>query len=82
MDNIFFICLALYLTPMIVNILFVYSDKQVKTIGDLMVDNWWTYFVPFLNLCIMIMIPIYYLVVYAEYLFRDRWNNFKNTKIK
>jgi hypothetical protein len=82
MENIYLIGLALYLIPMIANILFVYSDKQVKTIGDLMVDNWWTYFVPFLNLCIMIMIPIYYLGVYLEYIFRERWNNFKNTKIK
>ena len=82
MENIYIICLALYFIPMIANILFVYSDKQVKTIGDLMVDNWWTYFVPFLNLCIMIMIPIYYLIIYLEYIFKDRWENFKNTKIK
>jgi len=82
MENIYLIGLALYLIPMIANILFVYSDKQVKTIGDLMVDNWWTYFVPFLNLFIMLIIPIYYLIMYIEYLFKDRWENFKNTKIK
>jgi len=82
MENIYLIGLALYLIPMIANILFVYSDKQVKTIGDLMVDNWWTYFVPFLNLFIMLMRPIYYLIMYIEYLFKDRWENFKNTKIK
>jgi hypothetical protein len=82
MENMLLIGLALYLIPMIANILFVYSDKEVKTIGDLMVDNWWTYFVPFLNLCIMLMIPIYYLIIYIEYIFKDRWENFKNTKIK
>ena len=63
---------------MILNILFVYSDKNTQTIGDLINENWWTYFIPFINLFICLMIPIYYLSILIEY----KWENFKNTKIK
>lgn len=65
MDNLTYYILGLYVLPMIINILFVYSDKQVKTLGDLMV-SWWGYFVPLLNLLVTIAIPIYYITKYFE----------------
>lgn len=81
-ENVVYLVLGLYILPMILNILFVYSDSQVKTIGDLMVDNWWTYFVPFLNLFICLMIPFYYIVEFIKNKLKDKWENFKNIKIK
>ena len=62
MDFFYFI-LGFYILPMILNILFTYSDKQEKTINDLMSDNWWTYFIPIINISFCIMIPIYYLII-------------------
>jgi hypothetical protein len=70
--------LKLYILPMIINLLFVYSDKQVTTIGDLM-RSWWGYFVPVLNLLITIAIPIYYLTMYCK---EEFWDKIKNIKIK
>ena len=65
MDFFYFI-LAFYILPMILNILFVYSDSQVKTINDLMSDNWWTYFIPIINISFCIMIPIYYFIILIQ----------------
>lgn len=65
MENLTYYILGLYVLPMIINILFVYSDKQVKTLGDLMV-SWWGYFVPLLNLLVTIAIPIYYIGEYIQ----------------
>ena len=79
MENLTYYILGLYVLPMIINILFVYSDKQVKTLGDLMV-GWWGYFVPLLNLLVTIAIPIYYIGEYIQ------WNSIiekiKKIKIK
>lgn len=50
---------------MLGNLLFAYSDKEVTTIGDLM-NNWWGYFVPILNVLVTIAIPIYYITEYCS----------------
>lgn len=65
MENLTYYILGLYVLPMIINILFIYSDKQVKTLGDLMF-NWWGYFIPLLNLLVTIAMPIYYTTKYFE----------------
>jgi hypothetical protein len=70
--------LGLYILPMIINLLFVYSDEQVTTVEDLMHD-WWVYFVPILNLLVTIAIPIHYLTMYCK---REFWDKIKNIKIK
>jgi hypothetical protein len=77
MENIFYIILFLYLLPMIINIIFCYSDKDVYTLEDLL-KMWWAYFVPFLNLFMSLMIPIYYTQIYIN----EWWVKIKNTKIK
>ena len=78
MDNILFLITVFYFIPMIINLLFVYSDKYVTTIGDLM-NSWWGYFVPIVNLCVSIAIPIYYLTQYCKF---NLWDKIKNIKIK
>lgn len=70
--------LGLYILPMVFNLLFVYSDKQVTTVEDLM-RSWWGYFVPLLNLLVTIAIPIYYLTAYCK---SELWDKIKNIKIK
>jgi hypothetical protein len=70
--------LGLYIFPMIFNLLFVYSDKQVTTVGDLM-RSWWGYFVPMVNLLVTVAIPIYYLTKYLQCKYL---NKIKNIKIK
>lgn len=65
MENLTYCILGFYVLPMIINILFVYSDKQVKTLGDLMVI-WWGYFIPLLNLLFTITMPIYCITKYFE----------------
>jgi hypothetical protein len=70
--------LGLYILPMVFNLLFVYSDKQVTTIGDLM-RSWWGYFVPIVNLLVTIAISIYYL---SEWLKCSFFDKIKNIKIK
>lgn len=70
--------LGLYILPMVFNLLFVYSDKQVTTVEDLM-RSWWGYFVPLLNLLVTIAIPIYYLTMYCK---GEFWDKIKNIKIK
>lgn len=77
MGDIFYIVFFLYLLPMIINIFFCYTDKDVYTLGDLM-KNWWAYFIPFINLFTCLMIPIYYVHFLAEIW----WEKLKNTKIK
>lgn len=71
------IILLLYFVPMFINMLFVYSDKDVYTIEDLL-KIWWAYFIPFLNIFMCLMIPIYYINIHIE----KWWNKIKNTKIK
>lgn len=71
--------LGLYILPMILNLLFVYSDDGVKTLGDLMV-SWWGYFVPLVNLLVTIAIPIYYITEYFES--KKIIQRIKNIKIK
>jgi len=78
MDNIWFLITVFYFIPMIFNLLFVYSDKQVTTIEDLM-RSWWGYFIPVLNLLITIAIPVYYLTEYCK---GEFWDKIKNIKIK
>jgi hypothetical protein len=78
MDNIWWLIIGLYFVPMIFNLLFVYSDKEVTTVEDLM-RSWWGYFVPLLNLLVTIAIPIYYISVYCK---NDLWNKIKDIKIK
>lgn len=78
MENLTYYILVLYLLPMIFNLIFVYSDKQVTTIEDLM-RSWWGYFVPLLNLLVTIAIPIYYLTTYCK---SELWDKIKNIKIK
>ena len=79
MENLTYYILGLYVLPMIINILFVYSDKQVKTLGDLMV-SWWGYFVPLLNLLVTMAIPIYYIGEYIKC--NDIIEKIKKIKIK
>lgn len=71
------IILLLYFLPMFINIVFVYSDKEVYTIEDLL-KTWWAYFIPFLNIFMSLMIPIYYINIHIK----NCWNKIKNTKIK
>lgn len=82
MEDIIYWVLGLYILPMVLNILFVYSDSEIKTIGDLMDGNWWGYFVPVLNILISIAIPIYYIGNFIENKFKNWWEGFKTTKIK
>ena len=79
MENLTYYILGLYVLPMIINILFVYSDKQVKTLGDLMVD-WRVYFVPFLNSLFTMSIPIYVIAKYFQS--NDVIEKIKKIKIK
>lgn len=79
MENLTYYILGLYVLPMIINILFVYSDKQVKTLGDLMF-NWWGYFIPLLNLLVTMAIPIYYIGEYIKC--NDIIEKIKKIKIK
>lgn len=71
------IILLLYFMPMFINMFFVYSDKDVYTIEDLF-KIWWAYFIPFLNIFMCLMIPIYYINIHIE----KWWQKIKNTKIK
>jgi hypothetical protein len=65
---------------MIINLLFVYSDKQTRTIGDLIVTHWWGYFIPVLNTFITLMIPLYYI---GEYISNTKIiDKIKNIRIK
>lgn len=82
MENFVYWILGLYVLPMFFNILFVYSDSETKTIGDLMDGNWWGYFVPVLNILISIAIPIYYIGNFVENKLKNKWQSFKNIKIK
>lgn len=78
MENLTYYILVLYVFPMIFNLIFVYSDKEVDTLGELL-KSWWGYFVPLLNLLVMIAIPLYYLTMYCKGPF---WDKIKNIKIK
>jgi hypothetical protein len=79
MENLTYYILGLYVLPMVFNLIFVYSDKQIKTLGDLM-TSWWGYFVPIVNLLVMIAIPIYYISEYFES--NKIIDKIKNIKIK
>ncbi len=79
MEDLTYYILGLYVLPMILNILFVYSDKQVKTLEDLMVD-WRVYFVPFLNSLFTMSIPIYVIAKYFQS--NDVIEKIKKIKIK
>ena len=80
MGNIWYWILGLYVLPMVINILFVYSDnKFVHTVGDLL-KFWWAYFVPFLNIFMTLCLPIYCIDVYFK--LGERWEKFKNIKIR
>jgi hypothetical protein len=78
MENLSYYILALYVLPMMFNLIFVYSDEQVTTIEDLM-RSWWGYFVPLVNLLVTIAIPIYYLTIYCK---SELWDKIKKIKIK
>lgn len=78
MENLTYYILALYVLPMMFNLIFVYSDEQVTTIEDLM-RSWWGYFVPLVNLLVTIAIPIYYLTIYCK---SELWDKIKKIKIK
>ena len=72
--------LLLYLLPMVINMLFVYSDnKSVHTVGDFL-NYWWAYFIPFINLFMTLCLPIYYIDVCLK--LGKRWERFKNIKIR
>ena len=77
MENIIYLFFWLYIVPMCINMLFVYLDNDVNTIEDLF-RGWWAYFVPFLNIFMCLMIPIYYINIHIE----KWWQKIKNTKIK
>jgi hypothetical protein len=79
MENLTYYILGLYVLPMVFNLLFVYSDKQINTLGELL-EKWWGYFVPLLNLLVTIAIPIYYISVYFES--SKVFEKIKNIKIK
>lgn len=71
------IILLLYFIPMFINMIFIYLDEEVNTIGDLF-KFWWAFFIPTLNIFMCLMIPIYYLNVN----FQKLCLKIKNTKIK
>ena len=72
--------LGLYFGPMVINMIFVYSDKDsVSTVGDFL-KFWWAYFIPVFNLFMTICLPIYYINEHLK--FGERWEKFKNIKIR
>lgn len=79
MENLTYYILVLYVLPMIINILYIYSDKQVKTLGDLMFC-WWAYFIPLLNLLFTMLTPIYVVAKYFQS--NDVIEKIKKIKIK
>jgi hypothetical protein len=80
MENMWYWILGLYFVPMVVNMAFMYFDTDgVETIGDFL-SAWWAYFIPFLNLFMTLCIPIYYIDTQLK--FGERWEKFKNIKIR
>jgi predicted membrane protein len=71
--------IVLYVLPMIIVIVCTYFDEGVTTIGDLL-EFWWAYFIPAFNLFIALIIPIYY--IHIQLKLEERWEKFKNIKIK
>ena len=72
--------LGLYFVPMVINMVFVYfDDDRVKTVGDFLY-HWWVYFIPGVNIFMMLCLPIYYIDTYLK--LGERWEKFKNIKIR
>ena len=61
---IYFILIG-YVLPMVVNGIYLYNDKDIKTIGDF-VELFWMLITPFVNFVIMCIIPLVYIVSFLE----------------
>ena len=76
------ILLIVYITPMILNTLLMYFDKDVKTVGNLL-EGWWLNLIPFANIFITFLILV---DIITESIWKlnlnEIWNKFKNIKIK
>lgn len=76
------ILFIVYITPMILNPILMYFDKDVKTIGDLL-EGWWINLIPFVNIFSTFLILV---EIITENIWKlnlnEIWNKFKNIKIK
>ena len=80
MENMWYWILGLYFVPMVINMVYMYCDKdEVKTLGDFL-KVWWAYFIPVLNLLMVIILLFYYIDEYLK--LGERWEKFKNIKIR
>ena len=76
------IILLLYFMPMFISLFFCYKDDDIKTIGDLLNQSGW-FLIPFVNIFVCLMIPIYYLTKFLESKkINVYFDKIKNTKIK
>ena len=72
--------IVLYVLPLIVNSLYlIKGDTNVKTLGDFL-DAYVLYLVPVFNLVLSILLPIAFILDKMNA--QERWEKFKNIKIK
>jgi Ni,Fe-hydrogenase I cytochrome b subunit len=72
--------IVLYVLPLIVNSLYlIKGDTNVETIGDFL-DAYVLYLVPVFNLVLSILLPIAFILDKMNA--QERWEKFKNIKIK
>ena len=79
---IYFILIG-YVLPMVVNGIYLYNDKDVKTVGDF-VEHFWMLITPIMNLFLMCLIPLTYVFDLLENKFDigTMWKNLMDRKIK
>ena len=79
----FELIMILYVLPMVVVAITHYAEEETRTIGDFL-KFWFMIFIPFLNLFIFCVLPLYYISNFLKgrYNLGKMWENLMNKKIK
>jgi hypothetical protein len=76
--------LILYVIPFIGVMYFLYTDDEIETLGN-MLDMWWAYTIPFLNILLLSALPIFYInewLIKRNFNLEHKWQQLMNKKIK